>query len=405
MSEISSINLRDRIKSACHYPNALGQMCYPLYKRATSTVSGGEADEAEYGTLARANSDPEWAAKVVNNYGSPRNIKRIFIGVNRAIVHFWVPIVKNGNKSDGLIAKINFNTNKIEDSELFPILEKGESDKHKVSNSRIGIGTIKEWALSNVEEIYFDWTALASKNMNVVYGPGEKAVGGNGMTAKGIVSMVYGKHLQMEDNAQFKTFVSNIIVKNRSLEVEYPRLKRVMMIENLDSLLDSTAYTGKGEDTVDKMAADWLDALDLKSSGLGYIGFKGSNYHKLSGKFRCTSNTYELDRLYLIDKFRDLSRDINRFEESNKASRLDKNAEVSNEGTTKNELDIYLNKLYDKVLSLSDKQSANRYIADTVGVLANLNKEYVLSSVAGFGNDTLSKMGGPIQKVLESIGE
>ena len=398
MSEVkNSINLFNRTRAACHYPNAKGKAYYPLYKRATSNTNGGESDEGEWGLLARAVSDPDWAKQIQSNFGSPRNIKRLFIGVNRAIIHLWVPVIKDGKQKSNLVEKISFG-DVIDNAEVKPLISRGESDKHKISNSRLGISTIKEWALSNVEEIYFDWTALASKDNNTT----PFGTNGNKLTALGIMNRVYS-HSQMEDDAAFKDFISGLIAK-KSLEIDYPRLKRVMMIENLDSLLDKTAYTGKGEDTVDKMAADWLDVYDIKASRLGYIGFKGSNYHKVGTKFRSTINTYELDRLYLIDKFRDISRKINRENEANKIANSTANSESEATESVNNEFDKYLNTLYDRALSISgDKASADKYLADTLSVLANADADRILSDVGNLNGETMSKLGKPIERALGNL--
>lgn len=294
---MGSINLYNRIRAFIHVPNSLGEHDYPLYKRAVKKMDGSDnyVDTDEHDWENAAARDKEWSSQIGATYSSPRNVRRLFIGVNTVVVHFWSPIVKNGVQGSSLVLKQRYR-DRIEASELGAIVLHGESDKHKVTGSRSGLESLKQWSLRNLEELYFDWTA--------VYRAGSAK---NEFFNIAIANVYRSK--KIGNYAPFKEAVAKLISRNGNLDKDYPRLKRVMLIANLDKYIeDGVAYTGSGVDSVEKLADDW----GYDSAFEGYIGADGVNRHGLCETFGLSPNIYEFDQLYLLDKVRDIMRSISK---------------------------------------------------------------------------------------------
>ena len=116
---MGSINLYNRIRAFIHVPNSLGEHDYPLYKRAVKKMDGSDnyVDTDEHDWESAAARDKEWSSQIGATYSSPRNVRRLFIGVNTVVVHFWSPIVKNGVQGSSLVLKQRYR-DRIEASEL-----------------------------------------------------------------------------------------------------------------------------------------------------------------------------------------------------------------------------------------------------------------------------------------------
>lgn len=333
------VNLYERAMIGIHFPTSKSDIAKPLYKRATSnTVNGDSPDSAEQETYnaTYSTASSEFLSEIETTYSSPRNIRRLFIGINTSVVHLWAPIVKNGKCKTTLEESVTAQ-DKIEQNEIGSLALRGKSDRHAVSNKRVGLEAIKGWSLKNLEEMYFDATLLINAENSTqryidtilkVYKPG----GG----------------VKDDNNEEFKKLIETIL--NCSLSKDYPRLKRIMFIADLDKIISNitnTSYTGQGADSLDKLRTDWFSSID-STKLLGYIGCRGVNFGKLSYQFSACTGLYQFDSEFLVEKFRDIQRRIDRLKEEAKTANLQSETQ---DKTEINDFEKLLNELDNKGIS------------------------------------------------------
>lgn len=311
--KLEVLNLYKRTRAYVHAPNSMGNDAYPLYKRVDMTsddVDGGDTTQ----WLAKAQKDEEWSNKINTNYGSPRNIRRLFIGANNYVVHFWEPIVSKGKQGSERIVKRS-SSKKLEYTPEF--ITSGKNEKYSLGSSKAGLSTLKDWSLKNLEEVYFDWTAIYSKQV-----PGDA-----------INKMYSLKGVDMA-NKFVKELFTTFCCRTNNIDKDYPRLKVVAFISNLDKVMEnvSTAYTGVGKEGLNDFRLNWLD--ETKKTHMNILeqccvaGFYGVNARRLYDKFSSSPNIYEFDKI-LQEKFRRIAAEIDRLRresaEANKADNTEEN--------------------------------------------------------------------------------
>ena len=311
--KLEVLNLYKRTRAYVHAPNSMGNDAYPLYKRVDMTsddVDGG--DTAQW--LDKAQKDEEWANKINTNYGSPRNIRRLFIGANIYIVHFWEPVFSGGKQGSERILKKSSSKKLIYTPEF---MTSGKNEKYSLGNSKAGLTTLKDWSLKNLEEVYFDWTSIYSRQISPE-----------------VINKLYSlKGIDLA-NGYIKEAFLHFCCRTNNIEKDYPRLKVVAFISNLDSVLEnvSTAVNGVGREGLDDLRLNWLDEVQKKQkealSQCCVAGFYGANARKLYDKFSSSPNIYEFDKI-LQEKFRRIASEIDRLRrESAQANKAENNEEA-----------------------------------------------------------------------------
>lgn len=294
--KLEVLNLYKRTRAYVHAPNSMGNDAYPLYKRvdmASEDLDGG--DTAQW--LEKAQRDTEWSNKINTNYGSPRNIRRLFIGANTYVVHFWEPIFVNGKQDSKRIIK-KTSTKKLDYSE--DLVTNGKNEKYSLGTSRAGLTTLKDWSLKNLEEVYFDWTSIYSKQVG----------------SEAINKMYSLKGIDLASD-YIRELFTGLCCRTNNIDKDFPRLKVVAFISNLDKVMEnvSTAYNGVGKEALESLKLNWLDETLKTDRELleqcCVMGFYGNNARKLYEKFSTSPNIYVFDS-GLQDKFRRLASDIDR---------------------------------------------------------------------------------------------
>lgn len=316
------LNLYKRTRAYVHVPNSMGNDAYPLYKRVDMTsddVDGG--DTAQW--LDKAQKDTEWIGKINTNYGSPRNIRRLFIGANTYIVHFWEPVFSNGKQGSERILKKSSSKKLIYSPEF---INEGKNEKYSLGNSKAGLSALKDWSLKNLEEVYFDWTSIYSKQVGPV-----------------AINKLYSLKGTDLANGYIKEVFLNFCCRTNNIDKDYPRLKVVAFISNLDDILEkvSTAFSGVGREGLNDFRLNWIDELQKNQGDIlsqhCVAGFYGVNARRLYDKFSTSPNIYEFDKL-LQEKFRRIASEIDKLRrESAQANKGDETQEEDTGDKTKKE--------------------------------------------------------------------
>ena len=379
------INLYKRIRAYVHAPNSMGNDAYPLYKRVDMTSEDEDGGD-NISWINIAEKDSEWVSKIENNYGSPRNIRRLFIGANNFIVHFWEPIISNGKQGSERIIKKS-STKKLSVSEM---LESGENEKYIIGPSKIGLDTLKDWSLKNLEEVYFDWTAVYTKQLKLNVN-GQIQV----IDMTNFIKQLYTKvNFNMKSNEVKQIFLDHCCRTN-NIDKDYPRLKVVAFISNLDIMINnvSTAYNGVGKEGIGDLQLNWLDEAKKSYTDfftkVSVVGFYGVNANRLYEKFSTSPNIYVFDSL-LQDRFRRLAAEIDKFKRESVSKESNSSEEViddnkSNEKTT--ELEDAVNSY---IAIMSSINGGNGRIGETLEGDDLTNYQYILERmIIEFGKEVV----------------
>lgn len=313
------MNLNDLIAKTLH--------CHPYLR-----VDGGLAGNDKF---------TRQIEKKNNVYTSPRNIRKVFIKSSGIDIVYYRPIV---GKGDGLSEILSYS---VEDKEL---LKKALDDKmskimsgdYENEDEVILTGTgfsafLKDLSLSNLEELYFDWTLLMGNmellqafitvNMkaesNTLVGLEYKddvyyneinsinKISRKYVSAKSISADNYGSGLSLA-KALYEYIRKNICNIGESMESKYPRLKVIGFIANSNYQLKSFGKLSQreilnyGKYNVFNMESN-LETLRRKLCGDGVFKFSlffSTNVNLYASKFRVDPSTYQFDKDFLYDYFK-----------------------------------------------------------------------------------------------------
>lgn len=300
-----NISYNQIVRKSLHRPTSKDG--YILYTKVPSAVLGNdETGEplAEKSELYRKQSTV--------NYNSPTNIRKVFITGNGVTVQYYSAMVLGNEQKSP-----KWRTVKFEDADnLFKIIKEqfefnnkyaahqmekmiNNKNKDKVTAYTIdgnGLGVIANpYTCSNIEEIYFDWTLLASRDsvikkyfseftMNELYGfsQGNEPAGA-------------------KEDARLRDYFMEVCsggVKN--LRRRFPRLRIIAMISKLDAILKhpDNVIPDRDFQDISKATVLWFDANRelIKASGSYVL------YTNLSGDLKLPNTEFNVkDSLYKFD--------------------------------------------------------------------------------------------------------
>jgi len=241
---------------------------FPLFKKSDTynkAESLGEPDNF---------IDPIWELKVENNYTSPRNVRKLIFSKEAIVTDYWQPIVINGSTKDKKMTNTAY---------LYPQQPDKRKNLKVVFKGKPALHGINRWALSNIEEIYMDVSALCCESFNTLD-----------------ISKIPGNTVRQhfEDTIQ-AVFYGEF--RNR-----YRRLKRIAFIGTLDKGVILNLWNRR------KDIGIYLD--ELNNSGNMVFTHTGDiiSNNQYNINFTASPNLYQFDKDYLVDYFRDLSRKIDR---------------------------------------------------------------------------------------------
>lgn len=253
------------VRQGLHYPSVDG---IPIYKRVDDTIDTDT--NAEVTSRVTEISKEKW--------GSPDNIRRVFITNSRVIVHLYCPIHNSSTKRRVMEYKFD---KPISVQEVASGLIKGNALRE----------IFKPWVFSNIEEVYFDWAVVGSTTVRNL-GLGD----------------LY-KRYTMPKNYREDAILDKLMEYSTSNKPDwlasYPRLKVVACIRELDKVIDITkansriAYDCVGQDRIGIVKEVWVTskkAIEAIKEVRTPIALKIYNRPKLN-------TAYSLkDGIYLYDK-------------------------------------------------------------------------------------------------------
>lgn len=239
---MANFNLDNIIGKCVHRPIASNDPDkYPLYKR-----NDGAFDEVGGKQTSRSDA---WKAAVEKHYSSPNNIRRIFITREGVYVHFFRPF--SGAK-DSTTREAFYKYSSVNDK--FNPIELYKAGDNR-SAYKFGLGCLRDrWVCSNIEEIYFDWTLLLSRDL-ISLGLGNLIVdwtkGGNGKILPGDVL--------------WAIFSRSCLKNGENISRIFPRLKVICYVNELSILYNSTKRK-PGEESAQDLCTPWYKNAQFKAA-------------------------------------------------------------------------------------------------------------------------------------------
>ena len=216
----------------------------PLYAR----VDG----EQEIGFDKSSNRSDNWIKASESTFTSPTNIRRILISGTKVAVQTYVPIISRGkpdtkgcwreisltgddNITDSVMKSIRYASN-MEEYLIDKQMNMDTEEPDRVNIRGTGLSALsKPWVLSNVEEVYFDWTLLASEHFR------NAGIGCNEL----LNTYLQNKrgYLKLDIPLDMLLYANNLTIEN--LRDKFPRLRYIGLISELSTILNMKYEKGK----------------------------------------------------------------------------------------------------------------------------------------------------------------
>lgn len=362
------INLDKLISTMIHFPKVDG---IPLYTRVDS-----EIDDAIRNQL---NKSPKWVEYSKRIYGSPDNIRRIFITYKGVYVHLYKPVI--GVKDRSLVRKTLFSVpfdviyNNIVSSSMF-------NTKREYTVRQLGLRALyKPWVCSNVEEVYFDWTIFLSEDVkNLGYGDLMNYYKASGV---GKVEPI------------LTLFQAACLSDGCKLEDRFPRLRCFGYVSHLEDLYNSIPLK-PGTDSIEDLSKPWymndLFISAVKSGACIAAIYDVPGVPKLNTKYSLKDGIYLFDREVLKDYFVALEERIKQYQKSKQLSEIDKQkAELIRKvKSTKSSLELMIDEIYVK----EGAEQARIALKLAFDGLKKSEVESILNEMSSEGKERYSKILG-----------
>jgi len=357
-----NINFNSILREGLHYPKTRnGTTLYTHMASFDNNALDGDYYDK------KAESDPIYIEQSKQTYNSPTNIRSIFITGTKIYVRYYTgPVIKNksnetyvarsiekynNNKNLFEIAKdIMYNEQKIAafkaEKEVNP---KAELKLYSANNTGGTNNLLKAlscgWVASNIEEFYFDWTALLPNEVFSVIFPSI-------CRTSELISMFVNNQNgnKLIESKKLKELIirfNNGGVKNFNLR--FPRLRQVAMISNLDNLLTDATKIMLGApssygDNYTENKQTWFSRNQEVIRHYGgivlYCTFEG-----LLEDYKTKENVYLFDNERLKGYF---ERNKAKLKDSRRKFMLSQNGE----GTVENDLNVEIGPVESKLIQL-----------------------------------------------------
>ena len=290
------VNLDKEVSRAIHLPRFEDT---PLYTRVP------DCKEAYFDKSEEvANKSDGWIAKSKIAYGSPNNIRRVFITSEGVFVHLYQPIAfkgKAGNK--GLTRERTYA--QFKPMEVYESMMQGRRD-YVVTKSGLG-ALANPWVASNIEEVYFDWSILLSEDiLNLGFG-------------NLLVDLTTMKTSKIERSELPYMLYKHFCCDGEDTQNKYPRLRVVGYIQQLARVYKMVDYK-PGVETVEEMGKLWCTNNVVKAAGAdpncNILLYDVPNIPKLNTKYRTREGIYLYDLEVLQPYFEERNQKILKYKES-----------------------------------------------------------------------------------------
>lgn len=356
----SVINLDKLISSMIHFPKVDG---IPLYTRVDNQID-------EY-IRSQLNKSPKWVEYSKRIYGSPDNIRRVFITYKGVYVHLYRPVA--GGKDKSLVRKTLFSPAfDVVYNDIMTSAMTGARSKYKVR--QYGLRALyKPWVCSNVEEVYFDWTLFLSEDIrNIGFGD----------------LLMYYKSGEKSVEPIKTIFEAACLSDGCKLADRYPRLKCIGYISSLEEIYNAIPIK-PGADSLDDMMKPWynnnvlIEAVRNGSCNAAVYDIPG--VPKLNAKYSVKDGIYLFDRDVLKDYFLALEERIKQYQKGKRLSEVEKQKEelIKKVKNTKSGLELLIDEIYAK----EGAEKARLALRITFDGLKKSEIEAILNEMSTEGNE------------------
>lgn len=309
-----NINYSKLVKDKLHGPCVDGNV---LYARADGVMTA-ELTEYEKSLI----KDAKYIEACKHTYNSPTNIRKVFITGSRVIVQTYCPYIKRGQAATtGNWIERKLETDMFEQVEdrLNYNLKRMEWAKNKAAGVDAGAapsfnritGNILSamsapWVCSNIEEIYFDYTAIASDDiLQVIQQAGDKD---SIIPLTNRASRKCGNSIKKSDTPRLIFEAANGL-KVQDIRKRYPRLKIIGMVSNLEEVLSNPSMNkiGNSFEALSSTEETWITtepnmSLVKSIGGITMISILNSDLPVVNVNFSVREGVYKFDNEVLILK-------------------------------------------------------------------------------------------------------
>lgn len=323
----------------------------PLYTR----VDGGNDTG-----FSGSSKTEKWLKASDNNYNSPTNIRKVFITGDKVVTQLYRPIKKSGafdtagcwreykmtgtqNLFKCVESQVKYESNMRKYYMEKQINRDAEEPVYMEITGK-GLRALSHpWVLSNIEELYFDWTLLAAEgNKN------------DDIKCSEILSACLNrKKGNVRDAFPLNLFLSANEDKSLDWRSKYPRLKCVALISNLKFVLRNNFDRGKpGIDSIEDSLILWYQReknLELiKNSNSLFIVSDDIRDKSDANKFRYSlrEGIYKYDRDVLAEYFREVEGRYNDWLFERRRRNM---GDIDNTVSKKSDLELLLDDVESKV--------------------------------------------------------
>lgn len=294
----SSKILRDSI----HFPFVKGteerngtsrQVTIPLYKYADNVSQVELGDDTD---ALRITAFPEYRSNINAKYNSPKNVKKLFISGSKVYVQYHIPVpgCNTTFHSGELVTSTGKNLFEVAANKV-KVLKAGSGAVPVGDNTPIDYrleasmfkAIFNTWVFSNIEEVYWDWTALIDNGLALDLLPNVHDILDLFEFAKNTRNLPEPVY---KESAELKGEIIKLNKGNSaSIRDRYPRLRVAAIIANLDDLLRTSdfnpgvrqykgneAWNGDIKEAYKKLTKTWLDTNINKCSYVIAARFEGS---------------------------------------------------------------------------------------------------------------------------------
>lgn len=252
------------------------------------------------------------------NYSSPTNIRRVFITSNKVLVQTYKPIIKSG-KPD-----VNgcWNVSSLEKENIKDIFINNEKERFTGNILKV---FSKPWVISNIEEIYIDWTLLISDDIQNRFPEAAQLL-------QSIINNSGGRLIKSDLPQRIFEDANGGNIK--SIRERYPRLKCISMISNLEQVINSQFDKSKSNGSTEDFSMLWIESetnkeLVKKSNSVVIINTLFDDIGRVNRNFAIRDGVYKFDAEVLKPYF------VNIQEVMLEEARKKRDSQIENKGTGK----------------------------------------------------------------------
>lgn len=292
-------NLNQLYKASMHRPLSSDKIA--LYPKVENYNGKAESED----TIA--NKSKYFLAQSKSNYNSPTNIRRLFITGEKVEIHYYSPMIIKGKPSTTYKKSVELSENLYEITNKMLnysaefarySMEKSingaavEPDNYVIEGNGIGVVS-NPWVCNNIEEIYFDWTLLASNEVAPFF---QEYCTINWYTAFVNKTTSFTEIKNSKIIEFFAMFNSGGV---KDLRNRYPRLKTIAMISRLNEIIPLAQEPCQGLTNLDGCKTTWYELnkqIIAQSGSLVLLGELNANLPKLNTDFIVKDSIYKFDK-------------------------------------------------------------------------------------------------------------